>query len=98
VSDGAPDKPQTIDAWRQRIDELNESLLQLLSERAGCALEVGRLKKAEGKPIYAPDRESAVMERLKEINNGPLSNDAVLRIFRSIIDETLRMERDDTEG
>lgn len=98
MTDHTSETPDTIEAWRRRIDELNERLLQDLSDRAQCALEIGRLKQAEGKPIYAPDRESAVLERLSSINPGPLSDEAVLRLFQSIIDETRRMEQDHARG
>ncbi len=87
-----------IEDWRKRIDELNSKLLALLNQRAQCALEIGKIKQATGQPVYAPDRETAVLNHIREINTGPLSNDAVQRIFRQIIDESLRLEREHGEG
>lgn len=87
--------PNNIDDWRRRIDILNDEILKLLSERANCALQIGRLKHASGQPIHVPERESAVLERLDASNPGPLSSDAILRLFRAIIDETRRLEQDD---
>jgi chorismate mutase-like protein len=86
-----------IEDWRKRIDELNSKLLALLNQRAQCALEIGKIKQATGQPVYAPDRETAVLNHLREVNTGPLSNDAVQRIFRQIIDESLRLEREHGE-
>ena len=34
----------TIDDLRQRIDQLDEKLVELLTERAHCALEIGKLE------------------------------------------------------
>ena len=86
-----------IDDWRKKIDELNGKLLALLNQRAQCALEIGKIKQATGQPVYAPDRETAVLNHLREVNSGPLSNDAVQRIFRQIIDESRRLEQEQGE-
>lgn len=87
-----------LDHWRGQIDVLNGKLVDLLNERAKCALEVGRIKRANGQPLYAPERETAVLNQLKELNDGPLSDEAVQRIFRQIIDEALRLEQEHAEG
>ena len=39
---------------RHKIDELDARLLELLNRRAGYALEIGRIKVANGQPIYLP--------------------------------------------
>lgn len=87
-----------LEDWRSKIDELNARLVDLLSERARCALEVGKIKRANGQPIYAPERETTVLKQLGELNNGPLSTEAVQRIFRQIIDEARRLEQEHAEG
>ena len=81
-----------IDDWREKIDELDARLLELLNRRAGYALEIGRIKAANGQPIYLPEREAAVLERLRRLNPGPLSGEAVQRIFRQIIEESRGIE------
>jgi len=83
-----------LEDWRKKIDEINGQLVELLSERARCALEVGKIKRANGQPIYAPERETAVLRQLESLNEGPLSNEAVQRIFRQIIDEARRLEQE----
>ena len=40
-----------IEHWRNQIDELNQKLLELLNERAACALEIGKIKQVKGDPI-----------------------------------------------
>lgn len=84
-----------IDDWRRKIDDLNERLLALLNERAECALEIGRLKQKMGQPIYAPDREAAVVKHLKGHNDGPLTDGAVERIFLAIMRESRQLELDE---
>jgi chorismate mutase-like protein len=81
-----------IDGWRKRIDEIDTQLLELLNERAGCAMAIGKIKIARGLKIHSPEREKAVLERIKERNKGPLENSAVERIFEHIIEESRRIE------
>jgi chorismate mutase len=82
-----------IDSLRQRIDAIDRQLVQLLSERAACALEVGRQKEASGLPVYQPAREAEVLANVRDLNRGPLDNDAITRLFERIIDEARRLER-----
>jgi chorismate mutase len=49
-----------IDELRARIDVIDEQLVALLNTRAACAIEIGRLKRELGLPIYQPERETAV--------------------------------------
>jgi chorismate mutase len=83
-----------IDALRRRIDALDETLVMLLNERAGCALEIGRLKEQLGLEIYQPGRERKVLQHVRGVNPGPLDGDAIARLFERIIDENRRLERE----
>lgn len=82
-----------IDALRQRIDELDEALVKLLSARAECALEIGRAKKELGLEVYQPTREAEVLAHVQRLNPGPLDNGAMRRLFERVIDEARRLER-----
>jgi chorismate mutase len=82
----------TIDEWRGRIDEIDGKLVELLNERAKCAIEVGKIKSERGMKIHNPKREHMVLERVKERNSGPLDHGAVQRIFQKIIEECRRIE------
>ena len=87
-----------IDDWRQKIDELDSQLLDLLNRRARCAVEIGRIKNASGQPIRVPEREMAILKRLQEVNSGPLTGAAVSRLFSQIIEEMRDLEHDTGEG
>ncbi len=82
-----------LDDLRKRIDGLDDALVRLLNARAACALEIGRVKKELGLPIYQPTRETEVLGHVQDINPGPLDDGAVRRLFERIIDEARRLER-----
>jgi chorismate mutase len=98
------DEPAEIDAWRGRIDTIDEQLVRLLNSRSACAVEIGRLKRRLGLPVYSPEREAWILERVMRDNPGPLEPTAVRRVFERIIDESRRLERlggsddEETEG
>ena len=82
-----------LEDLRKRIDLLDESLVRLLNARAACALEIGRIKREMGVPIYQPERESEVLRNVQAVNNGPLDQAAIKRLFERIIDEARHLER-----
>jgi chorismate mutase len=84
---------EQLDSLRKRIDLLDEALVRLLSARAACALEIGRVKKEAGMAIYQPAREADVLAHVQRVNPGPLDDGAVKRLFERVIDEARRLER-----
>jgi chorismate mutase len=79
--------------WRQRIDEIDKRLVELLNERSRCALEIGKIKQAENIPLYQPERENEVLANAEANNPGPLTDAAIRRLFERIIDEARAAER-----
>ncbi len=88
----------SIEEWRRRIDLVDEQLMRLLNSRSACAVEIGRLKRILGMPIYSAEREAWILERVMRENPGPLDPTAVRRVFERIIDESRRLERLAAEG
>lgn len=82
-----------LDELRRRIDTLDEQLVRLLSARAACALEIGRVKRTAGLPVYQPARETEVLAHVQHVNRGPLDDGAIRRLFERVIDEARRLER-----
>ncbi|MBI2882066.1 MAG: chorismate mutase [Candidatus Tectomicrobia bacterium] len=77
---------------RRQIDGLDEQILELLNRRVALALQIGELKRLQGRPIRVPDREAQVLARLSSRTPGPLSPEAVVRIFSRIIEESRSLE------
>lgn len=84
---------EKIQEKRQHIDNIDKQLLKLLNDRAALSLEIRELKKSESCALYDPQREEEVVQKLCDINNGPLYNENVktlfmhiMKIFRSLPD------------
>ncbi|TFH65008.1 MAG: chorismate mutase [Candidatus Zixiibacteriota bacterium] len=87
-----------IDQLRQEIDRLDQALLRIFNERAGIALKIGEIKKERGLAVYDPEREKRIFERMRAANPGPLEDEAIIRLFERVIDESRRLERIRTKG
>ena len=82
--------------WREKIDDVDLEILELLNSRAGFALEIGKIKRKLKMAIYSPEREKDVLRNVAGANPGPLNNRAVWRLYERIIDESRRLEREES--
>jgi chorismate mutase / prephenate dehydratase len=87
----------SIEDWRKRIDQIDEKLLELLNERSRCAIEIGKIKRAQNVRVYDPEREREIVRRMKQQNSGPLDEEGLQRLFERVIDECRRIERNESE-
>jgi chorismate mutase len=91
---------QKLEEYRITIDDLDRRIVELLNERTRVVEDIGRVKRSAQLPIYEPRREDQVYENIGQaIADGPLTKEAVRRIYERIIDEMrmvqrVRMERD----
>lgn len=81
-----------ISEWRNRIDELESMIIELLNKRASYAVEIGKIKKEKGLPVLDPVREQEILARVAAKTKGPLSPDAVREIFKTVMQETRKLE------
>ena len=90
-----PDSKKSMEEiadWRKKIDDLDRRLVELLNERAKCAQEIGRLKRNTQMPIYEPDRERTIFENVHRINQGPLPDRELTRIYERLIDVMRKLQ------
>jgi chorismate mutase len=84
-----------ITDWRQRIDELDEQIVGLISRRAEAARAIGELKRGAQLPVYEPGREQAVFDHVRTVNPGPLADGEMLHVYERIIDVMRTLQRRD---
>lgn len=80
---------------RDKIDAIDKQILLLINQRASCAMEVAKTKIAQGDQgtFYRPDRESLVLRRIKDLNQGPLTDDTAAHFFRELMSACLALEK-----
>ena len=85
----------SLDALRKRINAVDSELLSLISERAQLAQRVADAKLAEDPEtvFYRPEREAQVMRRIMSLNEGPLADEEMARLFREIMSSCLALEQ-----
>ncbi len=90
-----PSGESELAAMRARIDELDRRIVELANERARCAQQVAEVKRAAGETgsFWRPEREAQILRALAEHNAGPLSDQAVTRVFRELISACLALEQ-----
>lgn len=85
----------SLDELREKIDALDRTLLENISTRAKYAQLVGKVKRqetGEQSIFYRPERERQVIERLQNLNQGPLPDSEIGRLFREIMSACLALE------
>lgn len=83
-----------IDDLRDEIDKVDKKLVELLSRRAKIALEIGKEKNKEGREVTDREREKAVQDRVKKLNNGPFSGEQLERVYRTVMSEMKKIQEE----
>jgi chorismate mutase len=84
--------------YRDQIDTLDLRLLELLHERTRVVEKIGQVKQSVQLPVYEPKREDAVFANVTSHNTGPLTPEALQRIFERIIDEMRSLQHMRRQG
>lgn len=84
---------EQLDEIRRKIDEIDKDIIYLIQERAKHGLRIGEIKKSYGEPIYRPDRERQVYEKIKSQNPGPLPDSVLVAIYREIMSGIIALEK-----
>jgi len=86
---------EEIGPLRDKINRLNEEILEKISERVKVALSIGEAKKLHGVPVVDRAREEAVLNHMKALAaDRGLDPEAVRRVFREIIELCVKAEEE----
>jgi chorismate mutase/prephenate dehydratase len=80
---------------RDKIDNIDATIQELISQRAGIASSVAqaKAKSKSGGAFYRPEREAQVLRAVKSRNNGPLKDETLVRLFREIMSACLAQQK-----
>lgn len=78
---------------REKIDQLDQALIELLAQRLSLVAEVGKIKHQHGLPVYAPEREAMMIEaRRQEAEKLGVPAELVEDILRRLMRESYANE------
>ena len=87
-----------LGSLRAQIDALDGEIVRLLNRRARLGLEAGRTKIRNGRPVADSEREREVLIKVAMANEGPLPQDALLALYRQLIETIKRLEEIESAG
>lgn len=79
---------------RAKIDQIDQNIQALIAERAHFAHQVGKAKGklAAAVDYYRPEREAQVLRMVVDRNQGPLSDELLVHVFREIMSACLAQQ------
>lgn len=83
--------------WREEIDRLDQELVALLNRRGESVLGLAPLKRKRGLPVQELSREQRVIDNILSSNRGPLSDEALQRIYVAVMKEMRAMQNEHTD-
>lgn len=84
-----------ISRVRRHIDQIDRQIVRLLARRQALSLEIGRVKQARGLPVHIPDRESELLDVVKdEARHLGLDVEHVVQLFELVLAESRRLQHD----
>ncbi len=84
----------SLEHLRRQIDRLDGALLELLNKRGRLVQQVGAEKARRNQSVFAPGRERDLLRRLKDLNHGPLTAEAVDAVFREVVYACRALQKD----
>ena len=88
-------KNDELDSLRSKINNIDDEILSLLSERSKIVLEIGKHKK--GNLVIDLEREQKILNRLTMKFSGSYSKDTIIRLWREIFQSSERIQKSTNE-
>ncbi|KAG1242917.1 hypothetical protein G6F68_015996 [Rhizopus microsporus] len=86
--------PLALADVRSKIDQIDRDIQNLIAERARFAHQVGKAKGklAAAVDYYRPEREAQVLRMVVDRNEGPLSDELLVHVYREIMSACLAQQ------
>jgi chorismate mutase/prephenate dehydrogenase len=84
----------SIVAIRDRIDEIDAAIVDLLAERYARSMEIGRIKAEAGIPLHAPLREHSVIDSVEQrAAAAGIGGTPIRLLYRLVIEHSRAAQR-----
>lgn len=87
------DLDQQLKIFRDQIDSLDREIVKSIQTRAEFASKIGEIKRERNEPVFRPDREKEVYEKIKSFSPGPLPDKVLLAIYRETMSGSISVEK-----
>lgn len=87
------DFDQQLKIFRDQIDSLDQEIVKSIQARAEFASKIGEIKRERNEPVFRPDREKEVYEKIKSFSSGLLPDKVLLAIYREIMSGSISVEK-----
>ncbi len=84
---------EKINQLRQKIDEFDNQMLDLLVQRFAVSKEIGEIKASHGFNVGDPNREQEIIDRLTEKLEGKLEKDDIAAIFGPVYHISKKLQK-----
>lgn len=89
----AKDRSTDLEPLRKAIDEADRKILALVNKRLSIASKIGRIKQSKNMPVVDFSRERAVLDRMQELNEGPMPDKSLRHLYTEIIAASRRIQQ-----
>ncbi|MFP3913930.1 MAG: 3-deoxy-7-phosphoheptulonate synthase [Actinomycetota bacterium] len=84
-----------ISRVRRHIDQIDRQIVRLLARRQALSLEIGKVKQSRGLPVHIPDRESELLDVVRdEAAHLGVDADHVREVFELVLEESRRLQHE----
>lgn len=87
------DDKSKLEELRKSTDEIDKKIVKLLNKRFYYSILIGKLKRRTGLKAYSPEREKDINNNIKTVNQGPVDNSTMIRIYERIVDESRSLQQ-----
>lgn len=86
-----------LEELRIEIDGIDTEIMELLNKRVLLAAEIGSIKAISGMSVVDVGNAIRILNRVSRLNDGMMRADTVEAIFRPILEESRRIQREACE-
>lgn len=84
-----------LDSLREKLDEVNIKLLEVINERGKLVKDIGKVKEAQGVNRFDPVRERKMLDLISAKNEGPFETSTLQHLFKEIFKAGIELQEND---
>lgn len=92
ANEAMPSRPPDLQSLRQRLDEIDDRLQDLLIDRAAIVSMVAASKQDDNQAAFQPAREAQIIRRLVGRHRGRFPVATLVRMWREMLAATVRLQ------